>query len=515
MNQMQKIDSNMTISPCVTHKDTRTSMHHRNRWNSIAIWIIIALANMASLAYVLLRYRGSGISGAALALGVFGIGWCTSWLAARLVLQGKSSWASVGLLIGCASVSALFFEAALEKRIWSNLVVLSSIDTDSPEYYAWSADGKRDVKPNSLPLEEFHRKGDEAAHLAAAMAISATWGNPNGIAKFVGQRQGHNRTYWIARALAGHPPGLAGLYAPVCHNPPAARVWAFLFFLASVCLAWWAGNNWSSETKFGLLCASCFAFLPNLNWWHMTSVSSDIPPAIFTFLGSGILGRYLVQKQDAQTQDSAALFSAGILFGLGTFVTYTAGLAAGAAVIAYWLLTPRESRKMSHLVWLLAPAVCAVFLGTLYSKIAIPNSHTVLGARVAAIAGDDTQGNAFMHPLKAAYIFVTRWPMDLGAALTVFFILIPIWLWLCERERFRGKLGKLAMALAVLLPAATFFWPEIRFTFPSLVLLIVGLGFKDFWESASNHQRSAMIAAIASFGFSKYVLHSLLVAGAA
>lgn len=492
--------------------DVKAGLTPAERSGPFVMWLIIGLANAAGLAYVILRYRGVGVTGVAFASAVFAIAWCTSWLTARLVLRGNSSRALIGLAACCALVCALLLGTALESRIWTNLIVLSSIDTDRPDYHAWSPNGQRETKPNSLPLNEFHRGGDEAAHLASAMAVRAASGNPNQIAKLIGRREGHNRTYWIARALRGHPPGLAMLYAPVCLNPPLARVWAFLFFLASVCLTWWAGNRWSSDTKFGLLCASCFAFLPNLNWWHMTSVSSDIPPAVFTLLGLGLLGRRITQEPEDRGVDRYDLPTAGVLIGVGTFVTYTAALAAGAAAIAYWTLTPRTARRPTHLFWLLAPAVCAVGLGTLYSKIAIPQSSTVLGARIAEAAGNDDASGVFAHPAKAAYTFVTRWPMDVGPAITVLFVLIPVWLSFSRRDNLAEKGGKLLAAMAILIPAATFFWPEIRFTYPSILLVLIGLGFKDFWELASNPQRYALVSAIASFGFSKYVLHSLLVA---
>lgn len=478
--------------------------------NYLASCLLLIIANIGAILYVTLRYYGSSTTTTLLCLSVFGISWLCSWSLARAFLAEdiRPGFILLGALSAVPCV--MLFGAALEQRFLTNLVALRHVKTDVPDYYVWTAGGDRSAESMSLPLERFHRKGDETAHLAAAMALRTSLGNPRAIAEMVRENRGHDRSYWISRALAGHPPGLAALYAPVSASPPVARVWAFLFFIASAILAFWAGNAWSGESGFGLVTAACFAFLPNLNWWHMTSVSSDIPPAVFTFLAFGLAG-YAVKPE---RRDSCRLLwvAIGVLFGVATFITYTAALAALGTAILIWAYIPNEKRKLSIWLWLLLPSACAVVLGTLYSRFAIPVSQSVLIARLKSL--NETDHSVFANPIRAIITFVFRWPMDLGIPLTVFIVGIPIWFILRRsNDSIVTKALHLLAAFAVLVPAASFFWPEIRFTFPGLLVILVGLGLRHFWEGISHSQRASMISSVVAFGFSKYVLHSLLVAG--
>ena len=308
--------------------------------NHVLIWSALLIANLGALVYVIVRYYDGSLTTTLFSAGVFGVSWACSFVLARTSLSKN---VNPGLLLmGVVGAIPCFvlFGAAIEKRFLSNLVALRNVDTQVPDYYTWKPDGERYVEPMSLALERFHRKGDETAHLAAAMALRKTWANPSRIAEMIHGVEKHDRSYWLRRALAGHPPGLAALYATVCLNPPFARVWAFMLFLASVLVAYWAGNKWSDESRFGLLTATCFAFMPNLNWWHMTSVSSDVPPAVFTFLAFGLAG-CAVQAQHTGFRNSF-LLAIGLLLGVGTFITYTASLAAFGTAILLWASTPKE-----------------------------------------------------------------------------------------------------------------------------------------------------------------------------
>ncbi|MGB9589016.1 MAG: hypothetical protein ACPL7O_12625, partial [Armatimonadota bacterium] len=389
-----------------------------------ASWAIIGAANLASLAYFVVRYRYSEWDGIILAIFVFCLSWVAGWTFTNLVYNRDSYWLFL-LTVTLGVALVLVLGAAVEKRFLADLVSLRTIDRPIPGYYVWKADGERTTAPATLPLRNFHRQGDETAHLAAAYAIRRTWGIPSKVAQLIGDRHGYDRTYWLARALSGHPPGLAMLYAPFCECPPMARMWAFLIFLLCVIIAYWAGNQWSLSGHFGLLCATCFAFIPNLNWWHMTSVSSDIPPALFTFCALGLIGRALIPRDEAEN-NGHWIQVAGLLLGLGTFVTFTAALATFGLAALLWGAMPSERRRLSYVLWLLLPTMCAIALGVAYSKIAIPSSKQVLLARLDALLGESAP-SPFTDPVHAIVTFVSRWPMDLGMALTVLFLCIPLW----------------------------------------------------------------------------------------
>lgn len=487
-----------------------------SRLSKYGCWSIIAVANISALVYILKRYTkvsDDSLWFYLLLFATFAFSWLVGFFATWTANKKN---VSLVVLICCAVMviaCGLFFAAALEKRFMTNLVTLSSVTDSAVEYLVWTETGECAREPLSLPLARLHRMGDETAHLASAEAIRVSHGNPAVIRELVKQPSKRGPSYWIRRALAGHPPGLAILFAPICTSPPAARVWAFLLFLLAAAMAWWAGNQWSRSTQFGLLCAACFAFVPNLNWWHMTSVSSDIPPCIFTFWGFGVLGYSLVSDQHQRGQIRRDLVAAaGILFGLGTFVTFTGALATLSAVILLWAYANLERRRWASFALLLLPTIFAVFVGIAYSKFAIPSATPVLLDRVNAVISDTSVGSSYSSPLKAAIIFVSRWPMDLGSALTVLFVLVPCWLLFVRRKGTLLERGKvLIAALAVLVPSATFFWPEIRFAYPGWLAILIGLGLRDFWDELNLIQRCCLISAIVSFGFSKYVLHALLV----
>lgn len=479
--------------------------------NSLARWSIILSANVGAVVYIIVRYYDRSPTRSLFALAVFVIGWLCSWFFTRIILSKDMSPVRILLATLTAIPCCILGGTALERRFLSDLVALQSIDRNLPGYYVWSPRGERAGAPMSLPFERFHRKGDETAHLAAAAALRATRGDPSGIAEMARAGEGHDRSYWIKRALAGHPPGLAALFAPVSQSPPVARVWAILFFLGAACLAYWAGNVWSSGSRFGLLAAACFTFLPSLNWWHMTSVTSDVPPAVFTFLAFGIAGYAACRRSIVRP---GLLFPViGVLFALGTFVTYTGALAALGTAILVWAHIPKENRKVAIWAWLLVPSACAVLMGTLYSRLAIPNSRSVLIARIDSL--NEMTDSIFADPIGGIVTFISRWPMDLGIPITIFLSVIPVWFLVRNSDNVAKKLLHIAAALAVLIPASSFFWPEIRFAYPGLLVVLVGGGFKQFWENISNFQKSFMVCSIVAFGFSKYTLHSLFIATAA
>ena len=303
---------------------------------------------------------------------------------------------------------------------------------------------------------------------------------------------------------------MAMIYAPVAENPPLARVWAGLVFLACIAAAFWAGNQWSPETRFGLLAAATFASIPNLDWWHAVSVSSDIPPCFFCFLAFGLLAR-ATKPNGYDVKEDAPIRLAGLVLGVGCLVTLTASLASLAAAMLVGVIGGR--RRIGHALWLVIPSVLCVVAGMAYSKLAVPVSQHPVLARLdlAPISGVRT----FTGPLVGLLTFVRRWPMDLGIPLTLLFALLPVrqMIRLGDPQSRRWVLGGLLAAGAVLVPSAIMFWPEIRFAFPGFLGVLLGLGFLDYWKELSPRLRAATVATIVAFAYSKFVLHNLLVVG--
>ncbi|MGQ9915685.1 MAG: hypothetical protein ACUVQQ_15205 [Thermogutta sp.] len=481
-------------------------MSYRNLSIALAI-----LCFGSGLAYMIFRYAESGesIPGVLGAATVFGVAWFWAFALSRCVGDETASSVWPVLTIALAFPCLALLGQSLNRHIWRNLVALESLDCETPQYILWNQCGTTQIEPNTLDLRKFfHRGGDETAHLAAALAMRETGGNPSAVAKLIGKREGHNRAYWLRRALSGHPPGLALLYAPVATNPPLARVWAALVFGACAVLAYWAGNQWSPGTRYGLFAATVFVSIPNLTWWHAFSVSSDIPPALFTFTAFGLVGR-AVRNDKLPTQASGPIALAGVLLGIGCLVTLTAALPAFA--LAFLILTTRREGSLRAAMWLLVPSALCVLAGVGYSKLAVPGERPGLFARVAAVAHEN---NVYTSPLEGLLTFVRRLPMDLGIPVTILFFALPL-LMFCRQYDNRvnlPRLGKLLGGGCVLIPAATFFWPEIRFAYPGFLVVLVGLGFQDFWESVSPRLRAFIVASVFSFGFAKFVLHNLLVA---
>lgn len=469
-----------------------------------ASWIISVLGLLGGLGYVVLRYRTSDAAAnpILLAIAIFLLPWvCAYGLWPR---QNAGKWKVLGIAAGVVCV--LILGLALSKHVWRNLVALESLESEVSRYVCWNVDGETSLAPNDLPLKVFHRQGDETAHLAAAKAVRMTFANPFAIRKLIGERNGHNRSYWLARALSGHPPGLAILYAPVCDNPPLARIWAATILLACGLLAFWAGKQWSPDSRYGILAAAAFLCVPNLDWWHALSVSSDIPPALLTFAGFGFVGRAL------RTPEGEALRHfriAGILLGLGCVITLTAFLPAFALAVVVGLT--RRTDKWHAIAWLLLPALICLFVAITWSRLATSN-HVVL-SRVTE-AGEET--TTYTPPLEGVVTFVRRWPMDLGIPLCILFITLPLLQFLPRSDSnphccALSPASRLVGAALILLAASSLFWPEIRFAYPGWLVVLLGLGFQDYWESLTNDLRAVTVANIFAFGFAKFVLHNLLV----
>lgn len=472
--------------------------------------ILTGLSFAAGLVYMIFRYgvAADSISGVLSGAAVFGLAWVWAFSLSRVLANTTTSsvWQVLAFVLAIPCVALL--GESLNRHIWRNLVALESLDPETPQYISWNERGTTQKEPNTLDLgKRFHRGGDEAAHLAAALAMRETGGNPWAVANLIGKREGHNRAYWLRRALSGHPPGLALLYAPVATNPPLARIWAALIFGACAMLAYWAGNQWSSATRYGLLTGTVFVSIPNLTWWHAFSVTSDLPPALFTFAAFGLVGRALHDQRN-ESRLRGPMAAAGLLLGIGCFVTLTASLAAlGLAAL---VVTTRCKRSLGAAAYLLIPAAFFVAVGIVYSRLAVPGAVPVLIARAAAVG---VENSGFTSTLEGFLTFVRRLPMDLGIPITILFFALPLLMLFrrCDSQVHLGRAGKLLGAACVLIPAATFFWPEIRFAYPGFLVVLVGLGFQDFWESVSPRLRAFTVANVFAFGFAKFVLHNLAV----
>lgn len=461
--------------------------------------------------YFMARYRHEGSVGlaAVMALAIFVLAAFVSYAFSYTVLApGRKVWRLIGFV---GLVPCLFgFGEALSRHMWRGLVSLESLDSPRPRYICWDSAGQTSIAPITYPLKEFHRTGDETAHLAAAMAIRKTAGVPHRIAELIDKPEGHDRSYWLRRALTGHPPGLATIYSPVAENPPLARIWAGLIFLLCVGAAFWAGNQWSPDSHFGLLTAACFASIPNLDWWHAVSVSSDIPPCFFSFVGFGLLAP-AIMRDKWESDEGHRIKLAGLLLAVACFVTLTASLASLAAAVL--MVSTKGRQGICYAAWLLIPSVISVALGIAYSRLAVPDAAHVVLARLETVG--ESGPTSFTDPLRGLLTFVRRCPMDLGIPLTLAFILLPVRqiVSLAHGGSRRWIFGGFCAAIAVLAPAAMMFWPEIRFAYPGFLAVMLGLGFLDFWVTVSPRTRALTIAAIAGFAYSKFVLHNLLVVG--
>ena len=413
------------------------------------------------------------------------------------------------LSTGLALLAIISFPA-MAKHFTAGLAILTDIHSPDGTIYKWDTRGVTTVRDN-YKLEELHRKGDEVAHLAAAQAIAISEGRPSTIASLCDTSGTsdfrYDRKYWVARALRGHPPGLAIIYSLACGNAVFARVTALLLTCIITALCYWAGNKWSREQKLGLMMVALFLGIPNLIWWHAMSVSSDLPPCLFTFSAFALLATWTLtneQKPPSSLIPSIALILAGLLLGLGTFVTYTAALAAAASVVL--VLTQSSSRqKALRAVWLIAPAGIAVLVGVWYSRMIFQDGGHVLLSRLDSLV-DSQQSTPFISGWQAAFIFVKRLPMDLGWPMVVLFLGALIWQLVRRDASVFTRLSQLFIAAVVLIPAATFFWPELRFAYPGWLFVCYGLGVPEIWKRTGAFEKSLLFSTLLAFSYSKFVL---------
>ena len=412
-------------------------------------------------------------------------------------------------------VLALVSLPAFARHFTAGLASLVDVWSPRGTIYKWDSRGFAIIQER-YKLQDLHRKGDEVAHLAAAQAIMVSHASPAILRKLTTNSQPrefrYDRQYWLNRALRGHPPGLAMLYAMASWNAPFARVMALVLTCLIAVIAFWAGNRWDPTQKLGLLMLGFFVGVPNLIWWHAMSVSSDLPPCLFTYGAFGILAGVAAAKPFNAKSDyhsSAQVVLAGILLALGTFVTYTGALATGAATLLI-LTQAGYPRKISAVAWVLIPTVVALLVGVWYSWLIFSDGNHLLLARVTSFTNPEATAG-FISGWRAAAIFVKRLPMDLGWPMVVLLFGGVAWQIFRRDTSFFRRASELCIAAVVLVPAATFFWPEIRFAYPGWLFVVHGLGLPHIWRHMHALDKSLVFGTLMSFSYCKFVLLRLAV----
>jgi len=418
---------------------------------------------------------------------------------------------SIGLIL-----LAILALPALAKHFTTGLAILADIHSPEGRIYKWDSRGFATVR-DKYNLAELHRQGDEVAHLAAAQAVMVSGARPSIIAGFYAASGAgdfrYDRKYWVSRALRGHPPGVAMMYSLACGNAVFARVVAALLTSLTAVLCYWAANKWEPDRKLGLIAIALFLGIPNLVWWHGMSVSSDIPPCLFTFPAFGLLATATLgqgEKLRCGLNPNAAVVLAGLLMGIGTFVTYTAALSAAASA-ALILTQPNYRQRLLSALWLLAPAGVAVIIGIWYSHLIFKDGEHVLVSRLTSLVGREEVAG-FISGGRAALIFVKRLPMDLGWPMVILFTGALIWQVVRQDANVFTRASQLLIAGLVLIPAAVLFWPEIRFAYPGWLLVCYGLGIPELWKRMSNFDRSLAFGSLLGFSYTKFVMLRLAVA---
>lgn len=501
---------------------TAGTPHQDSRLEAAIRYAALLLASLAALGYFSVRFvvrdqlTPSTPANVAIPVATFAVSTLLFFLLTRRALVRPHP--SIAYTVSCGALALPLLVLGLatwSQHFTAHLAALEDICSPYGTIRLWKPNGEAVVRTN-YALSELHRNGDEVAHLAAAQAIANTFGAPQKMRELA-HRDGetapalfrYDRAYWINRALRGHPPGLAVLYAPAASNPPFARVVALLFTMVAAWAAFWMGTQHLGDRSLGLLFLAVFLGIPNLIWWHAASVSSDIPPCVPAYLAFGTLGLAGVWREPEQASNTRLLAVAGFLLGMATLITYTAAVPAAAGALAVYF---RETRwkKLTKPALLVGPAAVAVGIEIWYARNVFGDGGHVLLHRLATLAGSCEAG-PYIAGVRGLKTFLVRLPMDVGPPLLVLFC-GGILQQLVDRCRPIGRrLKDLMVGCAVLIPASSLFWPEIRFAFPALPFLCYGFGVTTLWDKMSSTQKALTIGLIGGFSYTKFVLTRLAV----
>ena len=391
--------------------------------------------------------------------------------------------------------SAYVLAFSFSTHLWEGLAIIQHDNSDhTSNYLVWDRSGTSQEKVD-LPLKAFHIDGDEGAHLAAVQALRDSKGNLVELKEHIQKPNGNNKAYWINRSLKGHPLGFHLLYLPASSSPPFARIMASCVFLAAIGAAYWAGQCLDSRHHFGLLTSAIFATTAHLFWFHGFRVSSDVAPCIPTFLAIGSLWKSVNNKNEALHYIKLS----ALYLTIACFITHTASLVVMGFIPLLWLHHRRQFWE--YALWIIVPTFLITIFGIALSAYIVgPENHGIIGR----FFQETGQAKKFNNEGKDLFWMLKRLPRDLGIPILGFLI----WsLAIIIRSSFdnRANLFVLASAFAILIPATTLFFAEIRYTYPGWILIITGLGGHKAWKSFTASQRSILVSCFITFVLVKFM----------
>jgi hypothetical protein len=459
------------------------------------VWTLVFLVFLlfGTFGYLLYRFGEASLDSLSGLVCYSAICWATVYGISQRSQQVSKI--SQGLLF--AGIVATFYPLgfAMSAHFWDGLAVVRHDNVNQTSTYdKWDRDGTSREEID-LPLTEFHIDGDEGAHLAAVKALYDSKGSFSKLKNGSSKPDGHNQAYWINRSLRGHPLGFHLVYLPAANSPPFARILATCIFLAAICSAYWAGQQLDSNHHFGLLTSAIFAAIAHVFWFHGFRVSSDILPCVPTFLAIGCFWASINNKKERMLYIKRCAF----FLTIACSITHTASLVVVGFIPLLWIHHRHQFWKSA--LWLTVPTFVITVAGVSMSAAIVgPENHGIIGRFFQETAS----AKEFNDEGKNLFWMIQRLPRDLGIPILLF-VTWSIFIMVVSSLKNRSNLYLLSSALAILIPATTLFFAEIRYTYPGWLLIIVGLGGHNAWKLFSPRQRSVIVSCLVTFILVKFL----------
>lgn len=396
-------------------------------------------------------------------------------------------------------------------HIWDKLVAVHSINSPNVTFQSWAQNGVT-RPPTNLNLDDMHSKGDEVAHLVAMAAINKKGILPTALNSLIDPQvtlsdsEKGKRSYWLYRHFLAHPPGYAIFCAPLSKNPPFSRCFNILVFAASLSCALWAGLFGFNRKGVGIFFLVCAASIPQILWASVFVTSTDIMPCIPAFIACGLFFKFMTNEENNLDKPNCIDFlKIGFLLSLACFITYTPALTTvGITMI---IIFRGERRWYLHALLVSVPAFITVAASLYYGSVVLGGIETAFNGLFSA--GKEPQAVVGTKVTELIRIF-TELPQRIGPPACLLLItsvaLIVSQLYSKPNE-YRRTLSWVTGGLAVISPSLlTSRLPQIRYLLPSLLLVLISSGGLYLWRNLNLSGRAVLLASLASFAFSKFVI---------
>jgi hypothetical protein len=180
-------------------------------------------------------------------------------------------------------------------------------------------------------------------------------------------------------------------------------------------------------------------------------------------------------------------------------ITHTASLVVVGFIPLLWIHHRHQFWKSA--LWLTVPTFVITVAGVSMSAAIVgPENHGIIGRFFQETAS----AKEFNDEGKNLFWMIQRLPRDLGIPILLF-VTWSIFIMVVSSLKNRSNLYLLSSALAILIPATTLFFAEIRYTYPGWLLIIVGLGGHNAWKLFSPRQRSVIVSCLVTFILVKFL----------